>query len=129
MTSPAPRPRTVLLVEDNREQRFALRSLLEAWGHQVREAEEGLEGDLQGRFGRPDAAVVDLDLPELGGHALAGRLRAALGDRVLLVALTGRRDMDDRERSEAAGFDYHLTKPADPEELRRILEREAPPPA
>jgi CheY-like chemotaxis protein len=58
----------------------------------------------------------------MSGHELARHLRGEPGgDRVLLVALTGWGQEEDRRRSQEAGFDYHLTKPADPEALQRLL--------
>jgi CheY-like chemotaxis protein len=65
---------------------------------------------------------VDIGLPLLDGYEVARRLRAALGDRVRLIALTGYGSPEDRRRAFEAGFSHHLTKPADPDELRRLLQ-------
>ena len=70
---------------------------------------------------RPEVAVLDIGLPLLDGYEVARRLRAALAGAVRLIALTGYGTDDDRERAFAAGFDHHLTKPADPEELRQLV--------
>jgi CheY-like chemotaxis protein len=108
----------VLIVEDNREARRSLRLLLEGWGCEVEEADDGLDGIGRAAARRPDAAVVDLDLPIYDGFGVARRLRQAYGEQVRLVALSGR---DQPELALEAGFDEHLLKPAEPEQLRRAL--------
>jgi CheY-like chemotaxis protein len=60
-------------------------------------------------------------MPQLDGYEVARRVRPAAGGEVRLIALTGYAAAEDRERAFAAGFDHHLTKPADPEELRRLV--------
>jgi CheY-like chemotaxis protein len=72
---------------------------------------------------QPAAAVVDIGLPLLDGYEVASRLRQALDDRILLIALTGYGQPEDRSRAFAAGFDHHLTKPAEPADLLRLLRR------
>jgi CheY-like chemotaxis protein len=70
----------------------------------------------------PDLALVDIAMPGLDGYAVARRVRAKLGPSApRLVALTGFGREEDRERARRAGFDSHLTKPAVPKDLRRIL--------
>lgn len=128
MTTSAPPVRRVLVVEDNDESRSALRLMLEQWGFVVEEAEDGVEAVRKVRKWVPDAAVVDLGMPVLDGYGVARRLREALGERVLLVALTGYGGAGDRAKSLSAGFDAHLTKPADPSHLQRLLERAPPAP-
>jgi DNA-binding response OmpR family regulator len=110
--------RRVLLVEDDDHLRVALRLLLEDRGHTVEEADDGLEGVRKALAWRPDVAVVDVELPLVDGYGLARRVRAALGDGVRLIALTGH---DDRSRALAAGFDEHLLKPADPDVVHRLV--------
>ena len=66
-------------------------------------------------------------LLELDGYEVARRLRALSGPRAFLVALTGYSDPDDRRRAEEAGFDAHVVKPVDPEELTRLLARQGIP--
>ena len=111
-------PVRVLIVEDNGEARLSLRLLLEGWGYQVEEAADGLEGILKAAARRPDAAVLDLDVPIYDGFAVARRLRERYGEAVRLVALSGR---DEPALALDAGFDEHLLKPAGPEQLRRAL--------
>ena len=123
----APRPggarvrRRVLIVEDNDDARDMLRHLLEHTGHEVHEAADGLTGLYQALALRPDAAVIDIGLPELDGYEVARRVRAAGRADVLLVAVTGYGQSGDRQRSGEAGFDAHLTKPVDPLALEALL--------
>jgi CheY-like chemotaxis protein len=65
--------------------------------------------------------VVDIGLPLLDGYEVARRVREALDRPILLIALTGYGQPEDRSRAFAAGFDHHLTKPADPVHLVRLL--------
>jgi two-component system, sensor histidine kinase len=121
--APAPRPRRVLVVEDQPDGRETLRILLESQGHDVEEAGDGVAGVEKALSWRPDAAVVDIGLPLLNGWEVARQLRAALRETILLVALTGYNRPEDRARSEQAGFDVHLSKPAEPEALLQLLAR------
>jgi CheY-like chemotaxis protein len=111
----------VLLIEDNPDGREMLRLLLELWGHEVRVAADGLLGVQQALAWRPEVAVVDIGLPLLDGYEVARRVRTALGEGVRLIALTAYSRPEDRSQAFAAGFDFHLGKPADPEELSRLL--------
>jgi len=113
-----PAPRRVLLVEDHVDSRDMLRILMRLWGHEVEVAEDGREGLERALAWRPDVAVVDINLPLLDGYEVARRVRAALGPAIRLIALTA---CGDRGRAFEAGFDAHLRKPADPNELGRRL--------
>ncbi|HEX7687242.1 MAG TPA: response regulator, partial [Burkholderiaceae bacterium] len=89
---------------------------LAAAGHEVRTAHSAVEAQVVAAAFVPDVAILDIGLPDLDGYALAGRLRDAPW-RGRLVALTGYGQAADRERALAAGFDLHVTKPADPAAL------------
>jgi CheY-like chemotaxis protein len=122
--------RRVLVVEDSRDAAASLRLLLEVLGYQVRVAYTGSAGLAEAAAWRPEVVVCDIGLPEMDGYEVARRLRRAPGlEGVLLVALTGYGRDEDRRRAFEAGFDHHLTKPADPEELRRLLAAGRPPAA
>jgi CheY-like chemotaxis protein len=69
----------------------------------------------------PDAAVIDIGLPGPDGYEVARRLRAAFGDRIRLVALTGYGQADDRRLVREAGFDAHLVKPVAPQDVLRAV--------
>jgi len=115
--------RRILIVEDNDDARQMLRHLLELSGHEVHEAEDGVRGLEQALVLRPDAVVIDLGLPGLDGYQVAQRIRAAGRRDVVLIAVTGYGQQEDRLRSSAAGFDAHLTKPLDPTALDALLQR------
>jgi two-component system, sensor histidine kinase len=117
----APRSRHVLVIEDNTDAREMLRIALELDGHRVETAADGVGGVETALRTTPDLVLVDIGLPGLDGYAVARRLRAALGDRVTLVALTGYGQSEDRRRTSEAGFDAHLVKPVDPDVLTRAL--------
>ena len=75
---------------------------------------------------RPDVMLIDIGLPGLDGYEVATRIRAGLGGGVLLVALTGHGQPEDRRRALEAGFDAHLTKPVGLGELQALLVRRPP---
>ena len=113
--------RHVLVIEDNADAREMLRMALELDGHRVETAADGVSGVDAALRTTPDLVLVDIGLPGLDGYAVARRLRAALGHRVTLVALTGYGQSEDRRRTSEAGFDAHLVKPVDPDVLSRAL--------
>jgi CheY-like chemotaxis protein len=109
-------------VEDNDDAREMLRTLLDMAGHETHEAADGLEGLRLATELKPQVALIDLGLPGLDGLELAGRIRAIPGAGTMqLVALTGYGQMQDRQRTRAAGFDQHVVKPVDPETLEKVL--------
>ena len=118
-------PRTrkrVLVVEDHADARETLRMMLELSGHEVHEAEDGLQGLEVWRRTQPDVAFVDISMPGIDGFEFARRVRGdPNGLDVTLVALTGYGFPEDRERSRQAGFDHHLVKPVARKALDDIL--------
>jgi PAS domain S-box-containing protein len=121
-------PRRVVVVEDSPDAREALVTLLGLLGHQVQAAGDGEEGAALIVATRPDVALVDLALPGVNGYEVARRVRAALGDAVRLVALSGYGGPDDRRRAREAGFDRHVVKPIDPDQLDPLVEGPEPAP-
>ncbi|HEX2658879.1 MAG TPA: ATP-binding protein [Polyangia bacterium] len=117
----ASQSRTVLLVEDGEDNREALAMLLELFGHKVHTAADGQEGIDRALQVRPEIALVDIGLPKVDGYEVARRLRAKLGARISLIALSGYGQPEDQARAMESGFDTHLTKPVDAEVLRRTL--------
>ncbi len=119
--APAPAARRVLLIEDNPDTRSTLTTLLMLLGHQVEAVASGPEGVERAVASRPEVALIDLGLPGLDGLEVARRVRAALGRAVRLIALTGHAREEDRSRTQEAGFDAHLVKPVETDELNRAL--------
>ncbi|VTS00725.1 histidine kinase : Putative sensor histidine kinase OS=Variovorax paradoxus B4 GN=VAPA_1c17480 PE=4 SV=1: HisKA: HATPase_c: Response_reg [Gemmata massiliana] len=115
-------PRRILIVDDNLDAGDSLATLLEMTGHRVEVARNGPQGlEVAARL-RPEVAVLDLGLPGMNGYELAGRIRAEpFGKDVTLIALTGYGQEEDRRRTREAGFDHHLTKPADLDALAAVL--------
>lgn len=113
--------RHVLLIEDSEDNREMMRELLELEGFRVDVAADGEAGVEQAILLRPSVAIVDIGLPTLDGYEVARQVRAALGQGIRLVALTGYGDPEDVERTSAAGFDAHLTKPVALERLEAVL--------
>lgn len=115
-------PRRVLIADDSADTAETLGVLLRMAGHTVHTVRDGLAA-VQG-IGEhaPDVVLLDIGMPGLSGYEAAERIRALpQGGRILLIALTGWGQDADRERAAQAGFDYHLTKPADPQLLERML--------
>ncbi len=98
-----------------------MRDLLELWGHQVAVAQDGVQGVALALAHAPELALVDLGLPGLDGYEVARSLRARVGQRLRLVALSGYGDAAACQQALRAGFDVHLTKPVRPADLDRVL--------
>ncbi len=121
-------PRRVLIVDDHKDSRNALRLMLAAVGHDVLEAADGMEGLRLAAEHRPEVAIVDIGLPGMDGYEVARRLRADPATRGMrLIALTGYGRGEDRRRALEAGFELHFVKPVDRERLAQALD--APEPA
>ncbi|MBY0278075.1 response regulator, partial [Candidatus Binatia bacterium] len=119
--------RRILVVDDNRDAAESLALLLELRGHGTRVAHDGVEALAAAEEQRPGVIVLDLGLPRLDGVEVARRIRATpWGRDVLLIALTGWGQDDDRRRSTEAGFDHHLVKPVEEGALVALLDRATP---
>jgi signal transduction histidine kinase/ActR/RegA family two-component response regulator len=112
----------VLIIDDNRDAADSLHALLRDYGFPCASALDGPSGLETVTSFAPDVILLDLGLPGLDGYEVARRVRSLPdGARVLIVAVTGYGEERDRERSAAAGFDAHLVKPVDPEQLLAVL--------
>ena len=112
----------ILIVDDNEDAAHTLALFLEAHGHSTRVSFCGKEA-LATAAHAPQVLLLDIGLPDMDGWELVRRLRALPGTQgSLCIALTGYGTPHDRERSRAAGFDHHLTKPVDSTALITILE-------
>lgn len=126
---PAVRPRAgdsgghrTLVVDDNQDFATSLAMILRDLGNDVRVENDGIEGLRAAEVFQPDVAFLDIGLPGINGYELARRLREHRGfTSMVLVAVTGWGQPRDKARTTQAGFDYHVVKPVDPEELAAIL--------
>jgi CheY-like chemotaxis protein len=114
-------PCRVLVAEDIPDAAEMMRIMVECMGHDVRVASDGVEAVAIAREFNPDIALLDIGMPRMDGYEAARQIRAALGSRVFLVALTGWGQEEDQRRALAAGFNRHVTKPAEPNVLEALI--------
>ena len=114
--------RRILIVDDNRESAISLAKLLEIMGNETQTAHDGLEAlDLAAAF-RPDVMLLDIGMPKMNGYDTARHIREqAWGSYIVLVALTGWGQDEDRRKSQEAGFNLHMVKPVEPQALEELL--------
>jgi signal transduction histidine kinase/ActR/RegA family two-component response regulator len=121
--------RRILVVDDNRDAADSLGEWLQTMGHEVTTAHDGATALEIARHDPPDVVLLDLGMSGLDGFEVARRLRTLpRGHTMVVVALTGWGQADDRQRTRDAGFDHHLVKPPDPTRLRTILDEGCRPP-
>ncbi|HYV06050.1 MAG TPA: ATP-binding protein, partial [Blastocatellia bacterium] len=117
-----PVPRRILVVDDNVDSAESLVLLLKLMGNDVHTAQDGLEAVAMAETNHPDVILMDIGLPKLNGYEAARLIRERAGDReMILIALTGWGQEEDRRRSKEAGFHHHLTKPIDLAVLQQLL--------
>jgi PAS domain S-box-containing protein len=116
--------RRILVVDDNVDAAESLALLLRIEGHDVRVAHDGPAALTAVEAEPPDVVFLDIGMPVMNGYQVAQSLREQPGlEHLLLVAMTGWGQEEDRRRSQEAGFDHHLVKPAEPDALRQLLAR------
>jgi CheY-like chemotaxis protein len=125
---PAARCRRILVADDFPQSAETLARLLRHDGSEVRIAQDGAEAfDTAAEF-RPDVVVLDIAMPKLNGYEAARKIRAqAWGKQMILIALTGWGQQQDRRRTQDAGFDAHLTKPVNYTAIMDLLAKLPPP--
>jgi signal transduction histidine kinase len=111
----------ILVAEDNPDAAEMMRVMLEVKGHDVRIAADGVEAVAIAQAFEPQIAFLDIGMPRMDGYEAARRIRDQLQHRVMLIALTGWGQDEDKRRAREAGFDHHLTKPPEPEQLDRLI--------
>ncbi|HYM48608.1 MAG TPA: response regulator, partial [Burkholderiaceae bacterium] len=120
--APANGSRRILIADDNEDSAASLAMLLNIMGNDARTAPDGLAAlDLGATFA-PEMVLLDIGMPKLDGYDAARRIREQpWGAHLVLVALTGRSQDEDRRLSHEAGFDFHLVKPVEPAALEKLL--------
>jgi signal transduction histidine kinase len=112
----------LLVVDDNRDAVDSLSVLLQLMGNDVRMAYDGVEAVHAAESFRPDVVLLDVGLPLRNGYEAARLIRSETwGGDMVIIALTGWGQEQDRRRSREAGFDHHLVKPVDPRLLMKLL--------
>jgi CheY-like chemotaxis protein len=118
----------ILVADDNRDTVLTLTMLLQEEGHEVRGAYNGTDVMRIARLHRFDVIILDIEMPEMSGYAIAQELRTHYyGTRVpLLIAISGKWNKpSEKLLAQAVGFDHHLEKPCDPRTLLRLLKQVA----
>jgi two-component system CheB/CheR fusion protein len=115
-------PRRILIADDNQDGAETMAMLLNLSGHETYLAHTGVEAlELAARM-RPDIGLLDIGLPDMSGYEIAERIRhEAWGKDMILIAITGWGQAEDRRRAFGAGFNHHLTKPIDPTKLEVLF--------
>jgi PAS domain S-box-containing protein len=117
----------ILVADDNRDAADTLSMILELDGHEVRTAYDGMEALQVAEQFAPQIALLDIGMPNLDGYQTARRIRERpWGSAMLLVALTGWGQEQDRRRAAEAGFNCHLVKPVDPQTIGAVIEQMKP---
>jgi CheY-like chemotaxis protein len=112
----------ILVVDDNRDSAESLAILLKLMGHDTHMAFDGLEAIAAAEKLRPDVVLLDIGMPNLDGNDTCRRLRSMpWANGILLLAQTGWGQDEDKRRTSEAGFDGHLVKPVDPDDLLRLV--------
>jgi CheY-like chemotaxis protein len=115
-------PLRILVVDDNVDSAEMLDVMLRLYGHEVRMAHDGVAAIKAAQEFKPQIILCDIGLPGMSGYDVASKLRAiSQFEHTRLIALSGYGQDEDRLRSRNAGFDYHITKPVEPEELTALL--------
>jgi CheY-like chemotaxis protein len=109
-------------VDDNTDSAESLALLLGIWKHEVKTAADGPTALEVAATYKPDVVILDIGLPRMNGYQVARELRKQPATRKAnLIALTGYGQEEARKQAQEAGFDHHLMKPVDPDELRAVL--------
>ena len=112
----------ILVADDNRDAADTLAMLLEISGFEVLVAHTGAQALEKAAESIPDSVILDIGMPDMTGYEVARRIRAETwGKDVFLLAITGWGQEEDKERAMAAGFDQHMTKPVDPDNVEQRL--------
>ena len=113
----------MLLADDNHDAADSLAMLLEMNGYLVTVGYNGSQALELARKSRPSVMILDIGMPDITGFEVARRVRTEpWGQGIFLIAVTGWGQKEDKARAAIAGFDHHLTKPVDPDEVENVLQ-------
>jgi signal transduction histidine kinase/DNA-binding response OmpR family regulator len=131
---PAPQPKAddeqqarapacrILVADDNRDAAESMGMMLRLMGNEVRTVQDGVQAVEEAAEFRPDVILLDIGMPRLNGYDAARRIRGERwGKDIVLVALTGWGQEEDKHHASEAGFDHHFTKPVNPADLERLV--------
>ena len=119
---PSPSGKRLLVVDDNQDAADSLAMLLKLQGHEVRVAYSGMAALEMTKTYSPDVVFLDIGMPGMDGYEVARRIRQTPGlGKIVLAALTGWGQQEDRRRTAEAGFDHHLVKPPELSVVEGVL--------
>jgi CheY-like chemotaxis protein len=122
--STAATPRKLLIADDNSDAAESLAMLLRLEGHEVTVVANGRQAVRATAEVQPEFALLDIGMPDMDGYEVARQLRRIqLPSKLTLIAVTGWGREGDKARASEAGFDYHFTKPIEPDELFELLKQ------
>jgi PAS domain S-box-containing protein len=120
--SPGGKKCRILIADDLQDSVDSLAMMLRMAGHEIQTAHDGLAAVQAAATFRPDVALLDIGMPKMNGYQAARHIREQeWGKKMVLVALTGWGQEEDKRRATEAGFDHHLTKPVEPAALEKLL--------
>ena len=112
----------ILVVDDHRDSADSLVKLISALGYEAKAVYGGLEAVQQAKEFAPDMALIDIGMPGLDGYETVSRIRQQRASgHVILVAVTGRSEAEDKRRAYESGFDLHVAKPMTEQKLAELL--------
>lgn len=118
----APSKYRILVVDDNKDAAISLAMMLKIMGHDTRTAHDGIEAVEAAQAFLPDVVMLDIGLPKLNGYDVCRRIRGkAWGKDMILIAVTGWSQDEDKRQSKEAGFNFHMLKPVDPQAVVKLL--------
>jgi PAS domain S-box-containing protein len=118
----APAGRRILVADDNHDAAESLAMMLRMGGNDVRTGRDGVEAVTIAHSYHPQVVLLDIGMPRMNGYDAARRIRSEpWGREMMLIALTGWGQDEDKRRAREAGFDHHLTKPVDADELEKLV--------
>ena len=124
MSDTTPRQKTVLIAEDNMDNRIIYATMLSHVGYNVIEAENGVDAVRMARTGRPDIILMDISMPLMDGYEATRVLKAdPETQKIPIIAVTAHAMVTDRQAAQEAGCDDYISKPVEPQGIRSAVER------